>query len=100
MERMARSPGGRPPSSWLCIFAVVLPALAASLPCPSFASEALGDLDLRVRLLDVISQGSGRSGDMTGAARIEVIAQSAVQVSEVQLRVLRPDGTAWMVRSQ
>jgi hypothetical protein len=85
-------------SLWI-LFAALL-TLALTPTRPVLATEALGDLDLRVRLLDVTPSGSGHSGDQTGVARIEVVALAAVPVADLRIQILRPDGTPWIVASR
>ena len=96
MRSLARPVGRTAP--WL-LLAVAL-TLNVTQTRPALATEALGDLDLQVRLLDVTSTGSGHFGDTTGFARIEVVALAAVPVADLRVRILRPDGTTWMVASR
>ncbi|MBZ5640451.1 MAG: hypothetical protein LAO51_17045 [Acidobacteriia bacterium] len=82
------------------VLLVVALTLGLTQTRPALATEALGDLDLRVRLLDVTSTGSGHFGDTRGFARIEVVALAAVPVADLRVRILRPDGTPWMEASR
>lgn len=83
-------------------YGVLSTLLAAGyvLTTPALATEALGDLDLQVRLLDVTPAKSIRSDDAGGVARIEVIVQAFVSARDLRIAILRPDGTPWLVESR
>ena len=76
-------------------------ALAAAAPAhPVFATEPKGDLDLQLRLVETVP-GRGPAGpSMAGVARIEVQVEAHRATAGVELRVLRPDGSAWTVKSR
>jgi len=76
-------------------------ALAAVVPAGhSYATEAKGDLGLQLRLVDT-AQGKGHVGpSMTGVARIEVFVEAFRAVKDIQLSVLRPDGSTWRVKGR
>jgi len=74
----------------LAMLAVVVPATRA------LASEPKGDLGVQLRLLEAV-QGNGRGPSMTGVARIEVFVEAFRATNDIQLSVLRPDGSTWKV---
>jgi hypothetical protein len=83
------------------VSALAMLALAAMAPAkPAFATEAKGDLDLQLRLVETVP-GRGPAGpSMTGVARIEVLVEAFRATGGVELRVLRPDGSAWTVKTR
>ena len=78
----------------LVLFAVPLIATPWGSP-PATASEASGDLDLQVRLLD-LDKGNGSGRDLKGAARIEVVLVAAQATEKIRLTVEKADGSSWM----
>lgn len=78
----------------LALFAIVAPG--SNLP--TRASEALGDLDLRVRLLSV-ELDKGGSPETKGAARIELLLGVARTTESIRLTVEKADGSSWLVGS-
>jgi hypothetical protein len=58
------------------------------LAVPAGAREALGELELLVRQVDLTSSGRGAAG-----ARIEVVLQASAPIQDVRLTFLRSDGT-------
>jgi hypothetical protein len=85
-------------AAWALLLALLfIPALVRATPV--HATEAMGDLELELRLLDVTPSASGRAG-AAGVARIEVVVQAAVATERLRLRVLRPDGTPWAAGSR
>ena len=76
-------------------------ALAAMAPAkPAFATEAKGDLDLQLRLVETVP-GRGPAGpSMIGVAKIEVFVEAFRATGDIELRVLRPDGSAWTVKAR
>jgi hypothetical protein len=78
----------------LLLLAIVWSAGVGSAPVS--ASEALGNLNLRVRLLDV-DHGRGQGPEMKGAARIEVVLTVATETQNIRLSVEKPDGSSWMI---
>jgi hypothetical protein len=76
-------------------------ALAAvTVARPVSAAEALGDLDVQVRIVE-LTPGNGPAGpSMTGVAKIEVLVQAIRETRDVQVRILRPDGSTWKVKGR
>ena len=76
-------------------------ALVAALPAGrANAAEAKDDLGLQLRLIET-AQGKGHVGpSMTGVARIEVFVEAFRAVKDIQLSVLRPDGSTWSVKGR
>jgi hypothetical protein len=73
---------------------------AATLARPASATEALGDLGVQLRLVEIVP-GRGAAGpSMTGIAKIEVLVEAFRATNEIELRVLRPDGSAWTVKTR
>jgi hypothetical protein len=95
MTRNIRSSGRF--SVWLPL--LLVPALTMAPARPALATEALGDLEVHARLLDDAPSKTSRPAGTTGAARIEVVVQARVPVSDLRVRILRPDGTPWTVAS-
>ncbi len=78
---------------------LVLPLIAGSGGgFSAHAEEALGDLDLQLRLLDVLP-GKGTGAQMTGMASLEVLLLAALPTKDIRLTVEKPDGSVWTVRS-
>jgi hypothetical protein len=71
--------------------------LALAQPAP--ASEGMGDLNLTLRLVET-AHGQGRGPSMTGAARIEVSLEAFRETKDIQLSVLRPDGSIWTAKGR
>lgn len=65
---------------------------------PASAAEALGDLDLQIRLVGV-DQGKGIGHDMQGSAKIEAVLTVAQTTERIRLTVEKADGSPWMVGS-
>ena len=67
---------------------------------PARATEPMGDLGVQLHLLDLVP-GKGPVGpSMTGVARIEVLVQAFRETRDVELRILRPDGSAWSLKGR
>ena len=78
--------------------ALALVALAIGRPVS--AAEPLGDLGVSLRLVEK-DQGKGPKGpSMTGVARIEVQVEAFRATKDVELRILRPDGSEWEVKGR
>ena len=61
-------------------------------------SDGADDLGVQLRLLETVP-GNGRGGpSMTGVARIEVLVEAFRATNDIQLSVLRPDGSTWNVK--
>lgn len=75
--------------------------LTLLLPCarPALASEALGDLEVQLRLVEVTPSKAARAHAIAGDARIEVVLQAALPLQGIRVRILRPDGTPWIAGS-
>lgn len=87
--------------AWLgTAVALAMIALVAAVPAGrAYASEAKGDLGLQLRLIET-AHGKGHGGpSMTGIARIEVLVEAFRATNDIQLSVLRPDGSTWEVNS-
>ncbi len=71
---------------------------AMTIPCasPALGSEPLGDLDLRLTLVGLETTTASDGSVAGGVARIEATLEAAAPAREARLRVLRPDGTAWL----
>lgn len=89
----------RKPERERVIFSLALLGMvsAMAIPCasPALGSEPLGDLELRLTLVDLATTTDSDGGVAGGVARVEAILQAAAPAREVRLRVLRPDGAAW-----
>jgi hypothetical protein len=70
-----------------------------ALARPVSATEGTGDLSLTLRLVET-ANGQGRGPSMTGAARIEVVLEAFRATTDVQLSVLRPDGSIWTAKGR
>jgi len=83
------------------VVALATLALAAVVPATrALANEAKSDLGVQLRLLET-AQGNGLGGpSMTGIARIEVFVEAFRATDEIQLSVLRPDGSTWKVHGR
>jgi hypothetical protein len=80
----------------LAVFALAASAIAQ----PVYATEGMGDLGLQLRLVETVP-GKGPAGPtMTGVARIEVLVEAFRATDGVALRVVRPDGSAWTVKTR
>ncbi len=80
--------------------ALAVPALVAlALGQPASATEAKGDFGLTLRLVET-AHGKGRGPSMTGAARIEVSLEAFRATKDIQLSVLRPDGSTWTAKGR
>jgi len=95
-QQDCRPPGRTPP--WLLFF--FLPTLALAPARPALATEALGDLEVQARLIDTAPSRSSPGAAITGEARIEVVVQARVPVSDLSVRVLHPDGKPWTAASR
>lgn len=74
----------------LLMLAVTL-ALLSCLSLPAGAKEAAGDLNIRLRLLEVIpDEGTG-----SGTARVEATLESFPAIQALTFTYLKSDGTPW-----
>ena len=62
------------------------------------AAEALGDLDLQARILQIVP-GKGSAAAAFGVAKVELLLQAAYDTSGIDLRVASPDGRTWKIKS-
>jgi len=82
------------------VAAVVVLALAAFVPTltrPAFANEPLNELGVELRLVETTPGKILTGSSATGVAKIEVLVEARHATSDLELRVLRPDGSAWTV---
>ena len=85
----------RAPARRLCLMAaLVVAAVALGLPSPTPAREALGDLDLGLRVVEVAAD-AGPSG--TGTATVDILLSALVSVHDLRFTFLRSDGTPFAV---
>jgi hypothetical protein len=76
-------------------------ALVAVVPArPALATEAKDDLGLQLRLVETSSQKGHGGPSMTGVARIEVLVEAFRATKDIQLSVLRPNGSEWTVNGR
>jgi len=78
---------------WVVLAAAALVVSAGARE--SRASEAKGDLNLQLRLIETVPVRGSSGPSMTGLARIELLVDAFRQAREVQVAVERPDGTSW-----
>jgi hypothetical protein len=79
--------------------ALAVAALLAIAPSPNArASEAKGDLNIELRLVETVPARTAARMVPTGVARIEVVVDALRQVRELRLSVERPDGLPWMFK--
>ncbi len=81
---------------------VVMLVLGAASPCtpPASASEALGNLNLELRLIDVRDEGSGTGGSAIAVARVEAVVSSFPAIRNIRLDFQKPDGTPWTLKGR
>lgn len=85
------------------VAAVVVMALAGlgpTLTRPVFANEPLNELGVELRLVETIPGKILSGSSATGVARIEVLVEARHATSDLELAVLRPDGSAWTVKGR
>lgn len=81
--------------------AVALIALAAVVPVlTAFANEAKEDFALQLRLVETSAQKGHVGPSMTGIARIELFLEAFRATRNIEISVLRPDGSAWVVKGR
>lgn len=81
----------------------VVTALASSAPTltrPVFANEPLNELGVELRLVETTPGKILAGSAATGVAKIEVLVEARQATSDVELRVLRADGSAWTVKGR
>jgi len=66
---------------------------------PAEASEALGDLHLELRLVELTPAPASRPADVGGVATLDVVLQAYRGAEDIRLRILKPDGTPWTLRA-
>jgi hypothetical protein len=81
----------------------VVTALASSaltLTRPVLANEPLNEIGVELRLVGTTPGRIPTGASATGVATIEVLVEAREATSDVELRVLRPDGSAWTVKGR
>jgi len=79
----------------------VASALAAvTLVRPVSAAEALGDLGVQLRLIEMVPPNGPAGPSKIGVAKIEVLVDAFRATRDVQLRIVRPDGSTWKVNGR
>lgn len=73
----------------------VIALAAVILARPISATEALSDLDVQLHIVDLSPEMGPAGSSMTGVAKIEVLVNALRETRDVQLRILRPDGSTW-----
>ena len=87
---------------WGITAAVVL-ALAGSVPTltqPALANEPLNELGVELRLVDTTPGKVLTGPSATGVAKIDVLVEARDATSDLELQVLRADGSAWTVKGR
>lgn len=82
---------------------VVVAALAGSaltLTRPVLANEPLNELAVDLRLVETTPGKTLSGSSATGVAKIEVLVEARETTSDVELRILRPDGSDWTVKGR
>ncbi len=82
---------------------VILAAFAfasMTLGRPALAAESLGDLGVQLRLVELVPRKGPAGPSMTGLATIEVLVEAFRATNDIQLRVVRPDGSGWTVKTR
>jgi hypothetical protein len=85
------------PSSFVSL---ALTVAAVTLARPVGATEALGDLDVQLRVVELTPDREHAGPSTAGVAKIEVLVQAFHETRDVQLRVLRADGSEWSVKGR
>jgi hypothetical protein len=62
---------------------------------PASATEPMGDLGVSLRLVEAVPGNRAAGPAMTGVARIEVLVEAFRPTREIQMSVVRPDGSSW-----
>lgn len=83
---------------WRAVLLAVACLGVASWASAAWASEALGDLDLYARVLQIVP-ARGAAAATSGVAKVELLLQAAYDTSGIDLRVTSPDGRTWRVKS-
>ena len=66
----------------------------------AFANEAKEDFALQLRLVETSAQKGHVGPSMTGIARIELFLEAFRATRNIQISVLRPDGSTWVVKGR
>jgi hypothetical protein len=64
------------------------------------AAEALGDLGVQLRLIEMVPPHGPAGPSQRGVAKIEVFVEAFRATSDVQLRIVHPDGSTWKVNGR
>ena len=80
--------------------ALAVAVLAAAAARGARASEAKGDLNLSLRLVEIIPGKSVAGSPPNGIARIEVIVDAFEATQQLELTVERADGSPWTVKGR
>jgi hypothetical protein len=76
-------------------------ALAAAVSGrPASATEPQGDLGVTLRLVEMIPPNGPAGPSKIGVAKIDVFVEAFRATRDIQLRILRPDGSAWNVKGR
>jgi hypothetical protein len=82
------------------VVVLALAALAPTLTRPVFANEPLNELSVELRLVETTPGKILTGASATGVARIEVLVESRQETNDLELAVLRPDGSVWTVKGR
>jgi hypothetical protein len=76
-------------------------ALATVVPVmTAFANEAKENFALQLRLVETSAQKGHVGPSMTGIARIELFLEAFRATRDIQISVVRPDGSTWTVKGR
>ena len=64
------------------------------------AAEALDDLGVQLRLIEMVPAKGPAGASKIGIAKVEVLVQAFRATSDVQLRILHADGSEWRVKGR
>jgi len=82
---------------WVLTVILGLSAFAATIGVrPASATEPMGDLNVQLRVVEIVPGNRAAGPEMMGVARIEVFVEALRAASDIQLNVVRPDGAAWV----
>ena len=80
----------RPPAH-IALLLALFAAAAGAPSIPARASEPAGELNLEVRIVEVVASRAHPGRSPEGVARIEVVLQSFVPVEDVRLEIEKPN---------
>jgi hypothetical protein len=83
--------------------AVVLVALAlvaVTVGRRVSAAEALDDLGVQLRLVELVPANGPAGPSKLGVAKVEVLVQAFRSTSDLELRILHADGSTWKVKGR